>query len=453
MEQVKEPAGPHEFNEMLQDSGYRRLLVLATLLGVPVSLAAFGFLTATRAAQNGLWEHLPHQLGYSAAPWWWPLPLLTLAGLAVAWIVTRLPGNGGHVPARGLGGGATLGPSAVPGIVLAGLVSLAFGAVLGPEGPLTAMGAGLALLAIRSAHRADSPQLVAVLAATGSTAAIAVVLGSPIVAAVLIIEAAGVGGPRLFALVLPCLLAAGVGAVVFTGFGHWTGLATGALHLPTLPPGDTLGVGDFLWGLPLAAAIGCAVAVTMTFAVRASEWVGRRTARRTVLCAVLVGALLAAYGPCTGRTPTEAALSGQDTLAALAADPHSWPVSVLVWLLVLKGLAWSVSLAALRGGPVFPSLLLGPVLTMICAGLPGFGVTSALAVGLAASGTAVLRLPLTGAILATMLLGQDAPDQMPLIIVTAVVSFATGEITRSALRSGRWSSRRPPTGTTPAAAP
>ncbi|OKJ21632.1 hypothetical protein AMK21_09285 [Streptomyces sp. CB00316] len=49
---------------------------------------------------------------------------------------------------------------------------------------------------------------------------------------------AGVGGPRLFVVMLPALLSSGVGAVVFTGFGRWTGLETGSLSVsfPTAPP-------------------------------------------------------------------------------------------------------------------------------------------------------------------------------------------------------------------------
>ena len=54
------------------------------------------------------------------------------------------------------------------------------------------------------------------------------IFGNPLVAAVLLMEVAGVGGPQLFAVMLPALLSSGVGAIVFTGFGRWTGLKTAA---------------------------------------------------------------------------------------------------------------------------------------------------------------------------------------------------------------------------------
>ncbi|MER5493161.1 chloride channel protein [Streptomyces sp. NPDC002454] len=430
MAQETPPSGARPVGEVLRDPGYLRLLLLSALLGVPLSLAAFGFLTLEHALQNGLWEHLPRRLGHAVAPWWWPLPLLAIGGLLAALLITRLPGAGGHVPARGLSGRATE-PSALPGVVLTALVCLPFGAVLGPEAPLMALGSGLALLTVRSARRARAPRLVAVLGAAGSATAISTVFGSPLVAAVLIIEAAGLGGPGLLALILPTLLASGVGALVFTGFGRWTGLDTGGLTLPSVPPVDTLDPGDFLWGLPLAVVIAATVSTALALGRRVADWTAKRPGPRTVLGALVAGALLAGYGLCTGRSPEEAALSGQAALARLAADPGAWPVGVLLWLLLFKGLAWAVCLGALRGGPIFPAVFLGPVLAMAFAPMPGFGSTTALAVGIASAAAAVTRLPVTSSVLAALLLGPDAADQMAVILVSAVVAFGTGELLRA----------------------
>lgn len=415
--------------ELLRDPGYRRLLLLAALLGIPVSLVAFGFVALEHFLQHRIWADLPHALGYAGPPWWWPLPALGLCGVLVAWVVTRLPGRGGHVAAEGLATTPS-GPAEVPGVMLAALAGLSLGAVLGPEAPLMAIGSGLALLTVRTARRAAAPRLAAVLGAAGSAAAISTIFGSPLVAAVLLLEASGLAGPRLFAMMLPCLLASGVGALVFHGFGAWTGLGVDALTLPTVPPDRTVDAGDFLWGVPLAALIALLVWAARTMGGRVALLTARAVVPRTVLAAVLVGVCGSAYALATDRSPQEAMLSGQATLAALAARPHSWPVSALVLLLVFKGLAWGLSLGALRGGPVFPSIFLGSVLTIACSGLPGFGVTPALAVGLAAGAAAVLRLPVSAAVLATLLIGGDAADQLPLIIVASVVACAAGELLR-----------------------
>ncbi|MDX6312638.1 MAG: hypothetical protein QOF44_2102 [Streptomyces sp.] len=423
------PAAPTTPFELLRTSGYRRLLLLAALVGIPVSLVAFGFMALEHFLERQIWESLPHALGHATPPWWWPLPALGLCGVLVACAVAYLPGHGGHIPAKGLGASPTL-PSEVPGVMLAALAGLSLGAVLGPEAPLMAIGSGLALMTVRAARRTAEPQIGAVLGAAGSAAAISTIFGSPLVAAVLLIEASGVAGPQLFALILPCLLASGIGAVVFHGFGDWTGLDIDALTLPTVPPVSTLDAGDFLWGVPLAALIAAVVIAAMTVGGRVATWTARALVWRTVAAAVAVGVCGSAYALATSRSPQEVVLSGQALLADLAADPHAWPVSALILLLVFKGLAWSVSLGALRGGPVFPAVFLGSALGIACSALPGFGVTPALTVGLAAGGAAVLRLPVSASVLAGLLLGKDAADQMPLVIVASVVACAAGELLR-----------------------
>ncbi|MFD7730603.1 chloride channel protein [Kitasatospora phosalacinea] len=425
--QAAGPSQPPSLRELLRSPGYGRLLLVSALVGVPVSLAAFGFVSLEHELQHWVWETLPEELDYARAPWWWPLPALALAGLLLAPIVTRMPGRGGHTPVLGLGGPPTL-PVEVPSVVLAALAALPLGVVLGPEAPLMALGSGLALLTVSAAKRASSPMLAPMLGAAGSTAAIATIFGSPLVAAVMMIEAAGLGGAQLTLLLLPCLLSSGVGALVFTGFGHWTGLSIGALSLPSVPKAQLPDAGDFLWGIPLAVVIALVMVAGQTVGHRFAAFTAQRTAVRTVLCAVLVGACIAGYALVTGRSPEEAALSGQATLGALAADPTSWPVGALLALVLFKGLGWGVALGSLRGGPIFPAVLLGAALGVAAGGLPGFGIEAGLAAGIAASSAAVTRLPVTSTVLATALLGSQAADSTPLLIVAAVVASVTAAL-------------------------
>ncbi len=413
--------------DTLMSRGYLSLLLVSALVGVPVSLAAFGFVSLEHELQHWVWETLPDALGMDRAPWWWPLPALLLAGLLLVPIITRMPGRGGHLPVNGLGGPPTL-PRELPGVVLAALACLPLGTVLGPEAPLMAMGSALALMTVSAAKRAAEPKLGAVLGAAGSTAAISTIFGSPLVAAVMMIEAAGLAGPQLVVLLLPCLLASGIGALVFIGFGHWTGLSIGALSLPSEPPVGLPDAGDFLWGVPVAAAVAVVCVAAQWVGHRTAAFTARRTAVRTVLCAVAVGVSISAYALLTGRSPEEAALSGQATLGALAADPQSWPVGALIALVVCKALAWGIALGSMRGGPIFPAILIGAALGIACAGLPGFGTAAGLATGLAAAGAAQTRLPLTSAVLAAVLLGGSATEVVPLLIVASVTAFVTAEL-------------------------
>ena len=148
---------------LLRSRQYLQLLVIAAVLGVPISAVAYGFLVLSTHLQGWLYQDLPGALGLAAVPTWWPLPLLGVAGLLVGLVVRYVPGRGGESPLGGFhpGGGP---PDPVPllGIAVAALVSLGFGAVVGPEAPLIAIGGGLAAATVRLARAllADRPLLL-----------------------------------------------------------------------------------------------------------------------------------------------------------------------------------------------------------------------------------------------------------------------------------------------------
>ncbi len=138
---------------MLKTRSYIQLLVLAAVIGVPVSALAFGFLKLVSLLQGWLFESLPKAVGFAGTPVWWPLPLLALSGCWSALTITYLPGTGGHVPAEGFKAGGAPTPAELPGVALAALATLSLGAVLGPEAPLIAIGGGLGLLSVKLAKR------------------------------------------------------------------------------------------------------------------------------------------------------------------------------------------------------------------------------------------------------------------------------------------------------------
>lgn len=126
--------GQLALRQTLFSRGYVRLLLLSVVLGVPIALACFYFVSLQHELQHWVWRSLPETAGYDRAPWWWPLPALLLAGLLLAPVVTRAPGHGGHVPVHGIGG-PPLGPKELPGVLFAALATLPLGVVLGPEAP------------------------------------------------------------------------------------------------------------------------------------------------------------------------------------------------------------------------------------------------------------------------------------------------------------------------------
>src|SRR6185312_14903867 len=145
---------------LLRSRSYVVLLVLAAIVGVPVSAAAYFFLALVSKLQGWIFTSLPKELGFSAEPLWWPILPLVVAGVLVALTIRYLPGKGGRSPADGFKAGE------------------------GPP-PLIALGAGLGALAVRLVKRDAPARVQSVMAAAGSFAAISTLLGSPLTGAFL----------------------------------------------------------------------------------------------------------------------------------------------------------------------------------------------------------------------------------------------------------------------------
>jgi H+/Cl- antiporter ClcA len=403
------------------------LLVLAAGIGLVVSLAAWGFLELVHQIQQGVYTGLPRDLGYHhGAPLWWSLPVLGIAGLVTAAAIVFLPGRGGHVPAEGLHAGAAQ-PIELPGILVAAIATIGLGVVLGPEAPLIALGSGLAVLTVRLTRRPAPPQALAVIAASGSFAALSFIFDSPIIAAVILIEASGLGGARLPLLLLPGLLAAGIGSLVSIGMGSWTGLSTSAYSLGALPlPAFARpSISDVAWTIPLAIA---AAVVTFGIFLLARAVVRFATARPlllTPIAGLAVAGLAIAFSQASDKEVNEVLFSGQDQLSPLIAGAGTWSVSALALVILFKGLAWAISLGAFRGGPTFPALFLGAAGGILASHLPGLAMTPAIAVGMAAMTASVLKLPLSATVLAVVLTSKAGLGASPLIVVGAVVAYLT----------------------------
>src|SRR3954469_24160051 len=229
-------AAPNDPLAALRSNAYLKLLLLAGIIGAPISALAYGFLELVSQLQEAIFTDIPKDvLGFSSTPAWWPLPVVALCGLLVAAAISYLPGIGGHSPADGFKAGGVTAPIELPGILLASLATLSFGVVLGPEAPLILMGSGLGALAVRLAAKDSPPTATAVIAAAGSFAAISALFGSPLLSAFLMLEAAGLSGPMVGVVLLPGLLAAGLGTLVFVGLDSLTGFGTFSLTIPNLP--------------------------------------------------------------------------------------------------------------------------------------------------------------------------------------------------------------------------
>ena len=406
---------------------YVGMLVIVSIIGVIVALAAWCYLEGLYQIQRELFTHLPHALGYqNGPPKWWYLVVLGIAGVLVALAIKLLPGDGGHIPAKGLAAGGPASPRVLPGVILAGLAAVGFGLVLGPEGPLIALGAGVAVLLIGLSGRDLPPQSLMVIAAAGSFTALAFIFASPLIAAVILIEATGLGGPRLRVVLIPGLLAAAIGTLVSIGLGSFTGLSNAAYALGPvdLQAIGHLKLGEFGWTIVFAIAVAVVTFGVMRGGMLTYGFVSRR--RLIVLlpiAALLVAGIAIAFTQASGKSIDYVLFDGQAQLPGLVAQAGAWSIGTVVLLLVCKGIAYSLSLGSFRGGPTFPAIFLGAAAGILASHLPGFPEGAAVAVGIGASVVGVLRLPLASVLLATLLTTKAGGAVEPLIVVGVVVAY------------------------------
>lgn len=198
----------------LQGRAYLRLVLLGGLIGIPAAFLAALFLAVVHVLETWLWDDLPSALGASSPPWYLVVGLPVVGALVVVAARVLLPGDGGHSPLDGIKSGVTP-VSAGPGIAL--------GSVAG--------------VAVTGFVRLNARE-TSVVSAAGSFSAISALFDGPLVAGMLLLET-GVGlGAALVPALLPGLVAAAIGYVIFIGLGDWGGLARRCCRFPDCRPAE-----------------------------------------------------------------------------------------------------------------------------------------------------------------------------------------------------------------------
>ena len=398
-----------------------RLVTLGALVGVPAALLAAVFIAVVHELEHWLWHDLPERLDASGPPWYLVLGL-PLVGACIVLVARRLlPGDGGHEPL----GGISVAPTPIahaPGIALAAIGTLAFGAVLGPEAPLIALGSVVGVAAARFASADAAGEKV--LSTAGSFSAISALFGGPLVAGMLLLEA-GVGlGSALIPVLVPGLVAASIGYLVFIGLGDWGGIDTTALSVPGLPVYDGVLLRDLLIAVGVGIVVALLVEVVRRFAARLSG-PGRGVVGVAPLLiggALAVGTLaLLADG--LGASSQDVLFSGQDSIPSLVSEDSG---RIVLILLVAKALAFAVCLGCgFRGGPVFPAIFLGVAVATLAVIAFDISPTLAVAVGTAAGTAAMTRLLFASILFAGLLVGTAGAEAVPAAALAAVAAWLT----------------------------
>jgi H+/Cl- antiporter ClcA len=400
---------------------YLRLIIFGALIGIPAALVATAFLAIVHESEHWFWTTLPSDLGRSSPPWYLILGLPMLGAGVVLYARRVLPGDGGHSPLAGIAGAPT--PLAYgPGVALAALGTLPFGIVLGPEAPLIALGSATGLAVVYSVRLPEKQQ--AVLATAGSFSAISALFGGPIPAGVLLVEASLGLGEAAIPVLLPGLVSAAVGFLIFVGVGNWHGVHETVLTVSGLPAYH----GTHLLDLVMGVGVGVGAALVMAAVHRVGEWIAgpgikRLGMARTLIAGGFAVGLVALIADGLGANSQDVLFSGQASLPAVIAEGSA---GILLVLLFGKAIAYAISLGSgFRGGPVFPAIFIGVAIASLTVTLFNVSPTLAVAVGTAAGMAAATRLLFASLIIATLLVGTSAVDTVPATVLAAAASWLT----------------------------
>jgi H+/Cl- antiporter ClcA len=393
-------------------------VLIAAAVGLPAALVAAGFLALVHESEHWFWTTLPQHLGDSRPPWYLVLGLPVI-GAGIVVVARRfLPGDGGHQPLLGLSTTPTPWTHGF-GVILAALGTLVFGAVLGPEGPLIALGSAVGMVAVPFTHLQDREQ--AVISTAGSFSAISALFGGPLVAGMLLVEG-GLGmGTALIPVLLPGLVAAAVGYTVFLGFGTWGGLHKTALTVPGLPVYKGTHVGDLAIAIVIGVAAALVIAVIRAVAIRVDAQRVRLPMSTLLLSGGFVVGVAALVARGLGANSQDVLFSGQSSIPTVVAEQS---IKIVLVLLVAKGIGYIASLGSgFRGGPVFPAIFTGVALASVAEIVFNMSPTLAVAVGTAAGMASITRLLFAPILFSALLVGTNGVDTISATVVASVAAW------------------------------
>ena len=329
---------------------------------------------------------------------------------------TRLPGDGGHEPLTGI--------SLTPSVALAAIASLGFDAVLGPEGPLIALGSAVGMVAV-GIWKVTGPG-ASVLSTAGAFSAVSALFGGPIVAGALLLEAEVGLGAALIPALLPGAVAAAVGYVIIVGVGGWAGVPVAGLSIPDRQPDPTTRIIDLVLGVVAGLVVALLVRVIpgsrpttarRTTAGRDPRRTARWRTRRRSIGPRGPGARRGQLRSARQRAVGAAVAAHPDQRVARLRDPAREGVR-------LRGLPR----VGFRGGPVFPAILIGVAVTMIVRQVADMSPTAALAIGTACGMAAFTRLIFSSLVFVLLVSGTPGLGAIPAAVHAAATARVVGRM-------------------------
>ena len=334
----------HTIRLPIEDSWYRRLLVLSIALGVGGGVAAVLYSEFTGFGTN-LFFGDPTSDPFSGR-WWW-IPLLSISAVLVV-LARRRAGVDGPVPgAVAYARKGWVDPASALPLFVISAVSLFVGASLGPSFGIIMAGGGLgSWLSVRTA--APDEEARHEYALTGMAAGLSAVFAAPLFGSVMASELAPVPKSRYVPLFIPMFIASVIGFVIFTEATSSELLGSFGL------PGYEFATVDLLWGVLLGFV---AIVVLLVQSLLGNGL--RRfaaTMSNTLVRAAVLGAVVGLIAFALPLTAT----GGSAQLAFETSNLSNLSVTLLIAVLIGKMVAFVLSQeAGFLGGPVFPIIFIG----------------------------------------------------------------------------------------------
>lgn len=368
-------------------------LALAVVLGVLCGALGAGFHRAIDLATQVREAHR------------WLLWLLPLGGLGALGLyrLCRVSFDAGtNLIIESVSSDADVPVLLAPLIVAGTVLSHLLGASVGREGAALQLGGSVGQNLGKLLHLGDRETRVA--AQCGMAACFAAMFGTPLAAAVFVVEVIRVGRMGYHAL-LPCLCASMT--------AHLTALSLGAeplrFTLNGVPALDWLGLAR-----SAGLGVGCAaVSILLCICLEEGGRLAKTYIKTPYLRIALGGAVMALVT--VGFGLYDYAGAGTQVIhQALAGDARPWS-----FLLKLALTALCVA-AGFRGGEIVPTLFIGATFGCVAGPLLGLEPGFAAAAGMTALFCSVVNCPMASLLLACELFGTQ---EVGLMAVTACVAF------------------------------
>ncbi len=396
----------------LEKPWYKKLLVLALLIGVVGGVSALLFMGIIGAGSDFFYSGTGTD--WWTGNWWW-IPLTALGGLTVAVMrkIWKIPEK--VTDPITLAHQAWVDPGNVLSLVAISAVSLIAGASLGPFFALTMMGGGIgSWLALRLGIRDDEAKHEYAL--TGMVSGMGAAFSAPLFAAVLASELGPTPKRNYLAAFIPELFGATVGFAIFFGVTGSTML--GSYALPAY---------EFSFGyLLVGALLGVLSAFVLLLLILIRKVVSAAFARipNPLVAGTIGGAIVGLIAFALPLTAT----SGSSQLATELQISATIGFGFLVAVLIAKMFAVALSESSgFLGGIVFPIIFIGGTAGLLVHSIfPDLPIALCVGAMLAAVPGAFLSAPVSLVLIAagTVGIGPIAMAPVGLAVVTAHISLS-----------------------------